>query len=574
MVSISRSYVWACVIVAVVLLFVASIIAYLKPVVSYEASIYTATPLVFWILLSVSFLIGIGLCLVGKVGGFVVLLSANLALLSLFVIRGYAFWGMHGDAGLHLGWIQNIIATGKTDVGNYYPVMHYTTAWLSELTGFTPLLLCKILPVIWAAFYFVFIYLSARLLLTKRQALFVSLLGMPILDNYYLIAAPSVLSNLMLPVAFYIMLKKRQSWQYKVAFIVVVAIYTGLHPIAWGALVILFIVLEYVCSIGKYRYALSVVLVLICGLVWLASFHIWDVGIRSIFSKVATVGILQEVVMVIDSASVRGLGRIDIFIQMLKLYGYLLLYGSLALIALWYVWKAKNKLMLGICATVAIYLLLILILRMTSIAFDPMRLQFAMTFLLVYPAGYGLYIVWHKYIWAKVPLILLLCLVFSNGIMSLYASPYILQSSLQNTDGEINGYHWLIDNKNPELYSGGWYYAPWTFASVFLTAKQVVERPDLNPYHMVSVPFHLGYDRQNSIGELDKFDWYLVITERMRRTYKDTYAWLGEDRLTDGDFAKLSVDKYAKLLYDKDGFSVYYITSCWWDGKYRATRNW
>ena len=538
-----------------VLLAIAIIVAIKCPAISYESSIYESTPLFFWILVSTSFGIGIYLCLKTNTIGIWIVLASNLVVLSLHILRGYYFLGMSGDAGVHLGWIQDIIASGSTNSNNYYPAMHYLIAWTSQLTGITPITLCKIAPLTWAAIYFIFLWLCAKEILPPKPAIFATFLGLPFLDGYFVLAVPSVLANSLFPVVFYVLLKADKSAWYRALLVVVLAVYVVMHPVAWGAVAILILVFYFIKPFGSQRYALLCFGLLAIGIIWLSTFTIWGNALRSIQGTTLSTSRVESTTVAVAYADAHGANVLEHF---LKRYGFVLVYGVLSLWSLRYAVKYNPKLF-RVSIGILVYGVIIVALYFTSIAFDPLRLQFNVIFLLCFPTGYGLYTLWGKSRGLRVVLSILVCLIFANGIMTVYYSTYLLQISLHTTQGEFEGMKWLIENKNQDMASGGWYYAPWTFATVILPEEERNVRYDLAPYHLVDVPFHLGYDKHDSIGELYKTDWYLVVNPAMHTVYKSVYPWLESQRLTDEDFVKLNTDSNAICLYDKDDFSVYYI---------------
>lgn len=110
------------------------------PTPGYEVSIYGALSPVFWVVLSLVFLIALVLTLrpetatgVRRWGMFLGFL-ATLTILALPLLRGYYFIGA-GDALTHLGWMKDIVA-GRLDPFDFlYPGLHLLAVSLSHLSG-------------------------------------------------------------------------------------------------------------------------------------------------------------------------------------------------------------------------------------------------------------------------------------------------------------------------------------------------------------------------------------------------------------------------------------------------------
>jgi formate/nitrite transporter FocA (FNT family) len=129
------------------LLSVALIITWNTPATGYESSIYRSTPLILWVSLIASVIVGIALVVVSiakneldrsslwKIGFLLVFLCYTICL-ALFIIRGYYMWCMTGDPASHIGWIKETINTGHIAGGVIYPVIHiYLSLRSSFLTG-------------------------------------------------------------------------------------------------------------------------------------------------------------------------------------------------------------------------------------------------------------------------------------------------------------------------------------------------------------------------------------------------------------------------------------------------------
>ena len=128
---------------------IALLVTWSSPATGYEASIYSATPRLFWVANVLNLIIGLGI-IVHQITyknnrresklwiiGFVLVFLTFAAVLSLWIIRGYALLG-EGDPLTHLGVIRNIISTGHMESSNYYPITHIYLAQLSEISNISP----------------------------------------------------------------------------------------------------------------------------------------------------------------------------------------------------------------------------------------------------------------------------------------------------------------------------------------------------------------------------------------------------------------------------------------------------
>ncbi|MFB6179797.1 MAG: hypothetical protein ABEI77_08745, partial [Halorientalis sp.] len=107
-----------------------------SPATGYEVSIYSATPVTFWIACSVAFLAAISVAvspLYEDVAPFVLVLggSTMLTIAALPVLRGYYFYGL-GDSLTHLGWARQL-AAGSDPLAFFYPGSHLIAAAIAAL---------------------------------------------------------------------------------------------------------------------------------------------------------------------------------------------------------------------------------------------------------------------------------------------------------------------------------------------------------------------------------------------------------------------------------------------------------
>lgn len=167
---------------------VAVVSAYTDPASGYELSVYTGTPIVFWL--------GVGGGLVGAlvvafvspvrwVRSLALVLGAGavVSVLALPFLRGYYFYGT-ADPLTHLGLAKDLANGRMAPFGMIYPGIHTLAVFTSRITGY-PLRRSLLLVTLWFALtYFVFVPLCVRLLVSHTHTitvgLFSALLLLPI----------------------------------------------------------------------------------------------------------------------------------------------------------------------------------------------------------------------------------------------------------------------------------------------------------------------------------------------------------------------------------------------------------
>lgn len=147
--------------------------AWQTPAAKYEVSIYAATPLPFWIGVSIGFLSAAVVTLKScrdRVATLAVGLGlvATVAIGSLPVVRSYQFYG-RADPMTHLGWATEMLA-GRMRFGDlFYPGGHSTTALLTDAMAVPIERGMLLLAALYFALYALFIPLIVKALSGNRE---------------------------------------------------------------------------------------------------------------------------------------------------------------------------------------------------------------------------------------------------------------------------------------------------------------------------------------------------------------------------------------------------------------------
>ena len=194
---------------------VALLAAHWAPATGYEISLYTATPLTYWIPLGVALVASAYVSVTARstwawAGGLVGSGAAALSVAALPIIRGYYFFGT-ADALTHLGWAKDVISGTLAPTQILYPGIHLFTIFVSRTTG---------LPLNRALLFvvFSFVVLSAVFvpltvwILTQRRWLVTAgayaglfYLSINQVSTHYMSAHPFSQTTQMFPVALYAM---------------------------------------------------------------------------------------------------------------------------------------------------------------------------------------------------------------------------------------------------------------------------------------------------------------------------------------------------------------------------------
>ncbi|MCL4417461.1 MAG: hypothetical protein M1365_12335, partial [Actinobacteria bacterium] len=219
-----------------VLLAIALLIAHESPAIGYELSIYSATPLAFWVCLFLGFTGGIGILIHQIVTngyrdsyfwliGLLILILSRITLLCLPYIRGYISWA--GDNITHLGLVKDILFGGHFAGDNYYPITHILLSQVITVTGIPDNFVVNLSTTVFSVIFILSMYLLATAILPHRgQQLLVLILtgGVMLGGGYNVLLMPNGWSIFLMPLLFYCYYK-RAIISVRILFIILLVLY-------------------------------------------------------------------------------------------------------------------------------------------------------------------------------------------------------------------------------------------------------------------------------------------------------------------------------------------------------------
>src|SRR5438093_3844836 len=183
------------------------------PASGYELSIINAFPPFFWLLPLLGTACGSSILILEAfapvqtkrwIGGVAIVAASNTVLLISPLLHGYASYPS-GDALTHLGYIKDIISTGRVGPSNFYPIVHILGATVELLALPGSLALPVVLYTSWY-----FVYISSMFLLAKivtanrRDRLLVIAFASPLIfSNMHTVIHPSMLALFLMPLLLY-----------------------------------------------------------------------------------------------------------------------------------------------------------------------------------------------------------------------------------------------------------------------------------------------------------------------------------------------------------------------------------
>ena len=582
----------------------AVIIAKLSPAVGYEPSIYKSTPILVWV--SIIFLIITGIIItisqifyekldqskLWLIGLSFIFLSYTICL-SLYIIRGYYMWCMGGDSSTHIEYVNQILFTGHIQNQLFYPALHIYSSQLHLISNIDLITLHKILPLIFGILYVPFIYLFSKAVFSEKNKVILSTIaGSTLINGWYLNFTPNGLSNLFFPLLLFIFLKvtSTKDVRWELLILIMAFSYPLFHVVPVASFIIFISTFFLPNYISNKKTSLKIsanekdqflrlrisllVLLFVWSLTWISSFYVWDYTVNNVYTLLSEGGPTKISELVKDVNDAQGYGY-NVIEQALKTLGGPLVYSLLAVISFPIIWKNKDKEKLdnlfSLYGPLFFICLFIIVLYCTNFVFGPLRLVSYITMISTPFVGYILYYfitkikVEHKIIYNffLIGLIILLFIVWINGILTLYPSPYTLETNYQTTQSEVDGINWLFENKNLDLETIGMTITPFRFGEFLLTPEQqkIQKLHEWSQPDYLRVPYHFGYENKSSLSDYYNQSLYMGINEKDKSIYVDVFSKMADIRWTQNDFEKLDGDISIEKIYSSKKFEVFYIPS-------------
>ena len=591
------------------LLSVALVITWNTPATGYESSIYRSTPLILWVSLIASVIVGVALVVVSivkneldrsslwKIGFLLVFLSYTVCL-ALFIIRGYYMWCMTGDPASHIGWIKETINAGHVPTSIIYPITHIYLSELVYFTGLDLVVLHKIVPLAIGSLCVLFMYVLAKALFANYGcALLAGVISCCLTFGWYHNLTPNALSNMLIPFALFLIIKFLQTreWTWAIPLSAIIILYPVFHVLPAIVLGLVLLTLwipvklaetiqnlrERRAYILKYnredlRLVVPFLLLLSWFIFWISSFQVFGHTIKDIYDTVALEEKESKGAAFLDQISYAQNYGYSVVEQALKVYGVQAILVLLSLLALLLLWRefssrGQNKPLLSLYGPFIAILFMMGILFIFNLPFGPFRFMIYISMLGTLFAAYLLshFLVDRKSknnsllqrTAFKVPCVTaVIILLFLASMLILYPSPYNLGMSYHTTQSEVMGMTFFYDHRDLDVPVTGITVAPGRFSHAFLTPEE--QSVQCLPMYLEdrAVPWHFGYNRHHTLAAHYTDETNLIITQRDRQIYLDIFPDMAKFRFTEQDFEQLDYDPGISLLYSNGGFDLREIT--------------
>jgi len=563
-----------------------------SPALGYEYSIYSSTPLIFWISIIFGLLAGMAVIIISVVkhtkgawllGLYNIVLCLFLAI-SAYAIRGYIVYLARGDTLCYVGMASYVSASGHFHELNQYPFVAILVSAINQVSHVSIISISQYLPAFYYLLFIFSIYCLAKSIDGNRKYILLSLVSAtPIFFAWFSTSIyPMQLATLSLPL-FYYCLIKCEKIQYKILATILTIAFVLFHPI--NAIYIMFslIILYILCRIYLPRESsLSKKLILFFGilsisyLVWLL--HQWYLmnGIEIIVDRLITTvldssGSTQGVLTTDEIAKnyASQIGYSGAFRYIFFNHFDEVLYALLVLILGFTLFneirRRRLKTLQDLPRSQIVILFLVVLFFVGNIflgllAFGtyihgPLRLlnlNFNY-FLAPVLAGYLIYHYLGRSRFACTCVLVLVAISVITSLFSLYPSPLVLRPNDQFSSHDISGMDWLVTFKDIDVYTKEINTPVDPYAQYKLGDDEYYNRRDIK---RSSISAHFNIDDDCTLVTDD--DCYLSISEFDVSAY--TILWKNIGKYDSNDIIRLTSSSNVFEIFDNNQYRVYYVS--------------
>lgn len=557
----------------------------------FEQSIYAPYPLSFWMLFVSTFLVGLLLVVREAFAGSpnsqywksgFVLSLATVALLTLLPdIRGYVVYG-RADLLTHIGYVNTIVETGGGPFQNVYQSLHQLVLALSYATGLEPLSLVNAVAAVITVFSILASYaLLAAIFERRRLLMTLPFVTMFVAGSTHVNPSPYAQSAVLLPFVLYLYARTQQTdaFEFRAALAVTVISAVLYHPLT-GLFLFVALSLHYLVAarsgwqerldvgapISRVSAASIAQLAAVTFLAWYYNFAGMFIRFDRVYERLVNPGegeseldTYGETILEFSPA-VADLARVG-WLQYGQRFMLLALGSTFVLVAAWRYLRGERfqtpylpAFTLGFVTFSALGVVFLVVDLIGGFGRPLVFAQYFAAFL----AGSVVLELYdrldRKTVLFLVTLVVV-ALLASTAVASLYASSAAGQSTSQATTQDFAGAEWYLEN---ELYASPLEQYGTTMHrfehALNNSEASHVQRADTMP------PDRFNYTRHDTLGASYDFDQYLVITERGQQFYPNAYPDYREDwRFQPADFEALENDPTLTRVYDNGYFEIYRI---------------
>lgn len=598
-------------IIAFLLLTLGVAVSWNTPVTGYDISIYSSTPLIYWIALifgiAVSFLLIItDICSQSlprylQVIKWILLAFCMISLTYLLTIRGYYGYNFNGDTGTHIGHINAALASGTLSV--IYPNLNIHTMFLHNLSGLDVIYLTKVTPPLFILLFIVGIYLLAREIFPNNgmavlSAFAACALPFGVVSNYtgslplacYLPYTPALLffSVFCLYIVYRIVNTQSSNKAFLVLGILLFVSALFYHILACAVLMLFVAVLcgWIIIKRGLYRNVVPVVTSLltivgttvIAWVFWTTLMQYLNIPVRSLYNALfeQETGTAFSAEMSDMAGTASRMDLIDVLDVLIKQFGSTGLVMLLIALALPIVYFGVRK-RLEFLNVVPFYIMIVPILSIagvsfiSSMSFQPGRMVMFVTIVGILLSGVVLYtllqyvVKGEKKLWRVVSVLMLIGILmplFVLGLQMYYPGIEVRVGSLENTYAEVDVINLYFEKGNLDyslIGKGG--FVIYRYAHLLYGGMYVNNSNTLVPIQkqglIDNIPNHFWYNQYDSVQRWLSGTNYIIISNKVRHI-EEIYKYIGSSRpFVPDDYEHFAFDSGVNKIIENGVLIIY-----------------
>lgn len=534
--------------------------SYLSPTTSYEASIYSSTPVITIFLIIVNIFLTTIFCLLSifKYGStkyvYILPLLNLFQLLSLYILRGYYSWNFLGDPPTHIYLSDVITQEGTVHWNDIYPVLHILASELYQISSIDLFLIIKLLPLFLSLLMPIGIYLLAKFFYSKEVGYIAFLFSCIPIYGWYIDFTPNHIVNLIFPLILYVIIANKNNFGWKIMTLIFLFVMPLFHPVATLALILVLIG----CRISTHKsstYSYYILLLFTIFILWITYFYVWGATIAEIYQLLVEGGETNYSVLVDRAEYAEGYGVNPYY------YGFITQFSSIVFLipTIFFLgYKAVKGIRVktnfnSMESSLILVLVAIFIFFILNIGFGPLRLLVygLICSVVIFSGLLFNYINKRGSSSVKMFIVILILFLFLsiNSFLILYPSPLVLNGSLQTTSMEVSGTHWFLDEQNSGFDIS-------TISVELYRMEYILTPSEINYHDVMKAPYNFNLEAIQN-------DTYLLITERDRSIYEDVFPNLSGIRWSTEDFQKINVEDRMNMVYSSGNYyNVYLIYGC------------
>lgn len=584
------------------LIIVSTIIAWNTPKIGFEISIYESTPLIFWISLTISYIICFTIiyrCISGKNPSklvinwtFLLLIYTTIMLISIYIIRGYNILNIMGDSGSHIGNLYQLLETGYID--SYYPLTYIYTISAHYFTDLEILNLVNYHTLIIASLVIISLYLlSCRIFSQDKEKyllIFITLL-MPFGSTIYMTGGysfaewvPTLSSIPILIFCVYTLLKiydigDNFNPKYRLFIIILLIFATSLiltHVLS-AVMLLLFILSGIIARvILKMKIATGYVLlsfsaIIIIFIEWIMYANLMRIPVSSfyhiIFDNTASNTYINEVGNQFDFLSIYSLYDLT-YIGIMNI-GLLVIMITTASISIFFIRdKTYNKqYLLSGYIFVSVLFFIFILATIGSFYFVPGRISLYITICCIVGATISLSKLmeryYHKFMMI-IPVLIVISLIILS-IISYYPAIDTMDDSADTPDSTLYIWSWyfVYSNLDHNLISSS-IFAPDRYLMYLYHKSSISNIKSSHSYvnadYIDKIVSHFGYNNNSYVGDLYTEKTYFLSFIASYQYIKKSYLWHNQEiPINNVDRIHINFDKSLNKIYNNNEAISYLI---------------